>query len=135
VKALVEHGAAPADIAVHWVPGSLEIPLIAQEVAFAGEFDAIVCLGTVIRGETGHYEVVAREAGRGVARVGLEHRLPCTLGILTTETLEQALERAGGARGNKGADAALAAVEMVSLTRSLRSNEPPSAPGDAASAG
>jgi 6,7-dimethyl-8-ribityllumazine synthase len=120
VDALIRHGAVENDIAVHWVPGSFEIPLAAQEVAISGGADAIVCLGAVIRGETTHYDLVASGAARGVARVSLEHRMPCGFGVLTTETLEQAMERAGGRHGNKGADAALAAVEMARLAREMR---------------
>jgi 6,7-dimethyl-8-ribityllumazine synthase len=124
VDALLRHGAAEADITVHWVPGSFEIPFVAQEIAASGGTDAIVCLGAVIRGETGHYEIVAGEAGRGVARVALDHRIPCGLGILTTDTLEQALDRAGGKQGNKGAEAALTAVEVAALARSIRGADP-----------
>jgi 6,7-dimethyl-8-ribityllumazine synthase len=120
VDALIRHGAAEKDIAVHWVPGSFEIPFVAQEVAISGGADAIVCLGAVIRGETTHYDLVADGAARGVARVSLEHRVPCGFGVLTTETLEQAMERAGGKHGNKGADAALAAVETALLAREIR---------------
>jgi 6,7-dimethyl-8-ribityllumazine synthase len=120
VDALIGHGAAEKDIAVHWVPGSFEIPFVAQEVAISGGADAIVCLGAVIRGETTHYDLVADGAARGVARVSLEHRVPCGFGVLTTETLEQAMERAGGKHGNKGADAALAAVETALLAREIR---------------
>jgi 6,7-dimethyl-8-ribityllumazine synthase len=135
VDALVRHGAAEADITVHWVPGSFEIPFVAQEVAVAGEADAIVCLGAVIRGETGHYDLVAGEAGRGVARVALEHQVPCALGILTTDTLEQALDRAGGKQGNKGADAALTAIEVASLARAIRDTTPRELPSSGTPAG
>jgi 6,7-dimethyl-8-ribityllumazine synthase len=120
VDALIRHGAAREDIAVHWVPGSFEIPFVAQEVAMSGAADAIVCLGAVIRGETTHYDLVADGAARGVARVSLEQRVPCGFGVLTTETLEQAMERSGGRHGNKGADAALAAVETALLAREIR---------------
>jgi 6,7-dimethyl-8-ribityllumazine synthase len=120
MDALIDHGAAEKDIAVHWVPGSLEIPFVAQEVAISGAADAIVCLGAVIRGETTHYDLVADGAAGGVARVSLEHRVPCGFGVLATETLEQAMERAGGKHGNKGADAALAAVEAARLAREIR---------------
>jgi 6,7-dimethyl-8-ribityllumazine synthase len=125
VDALVRHGAAEEDLTVYWVPGSFEIPLVAEEVAAAGEVDAIVCLGAVIRGETSHFDLVAGEAGRGVARVALDHRVPCALGILTTETMEQAVDRAGGKHGNKGADAALTAIEMASLIGSIRGSATP----------
>ncbi|MGD1052890.1 MAG: 6,7-dimethyl-8-ribityllumazine synthase [Candidatus Dormibacteria bacterium] len=119
--ALTGHGAAEADIAVHWVPGSLEIPFAAQEVARSGAADAIVCLGAVIRGETTHYDLVAGGVAQGVTRVSLEHRVACGFGVLTTESLEQAMERSGGKHGNKGADAALAAVEAALLAREIRS--------------
>lgn len=125
LDALVRHGAAEDDVTVYWVPGSFEIPLAAREVAAAGQVDAIVCLGAVIRGETGHYDLVAGEAGRGVASVALEQRVPCTLGILTTETMEQAVDRAGGKHGNKGAEAAVTAIEMASLIRSVRGEAAP----------
>ena len=135
VDALVRHGAVEGDIAVYWVPGSYEIPFIAQEVAAAGDVDAIICLGAVVRGETSHFDLVAGEAGRGVARVAMAQRVPCAFGILTTETLEQAIDRAGGKQGNKGADAALAAIEMVSLARAIRRSEPARLPRRAESAG
>ena len=124
MDALIRHGAAEKDIAVHWVPGSFELPFVAQEVAVAGGTDAIVCLGAVIRGETTHYDLVAEGAARGIAGVSLEHRVPCGLGVLTTETLEQAMERSGGKHGNKGADAALAAVETARLAREIRGAAP-----------
>ncbi len=124
VDALVRHGAAEDDITVIWVPGSFEIPLAAQEIADQDRFDAIVCLGVVIRGETPHFDFVAGEASRGVGGIGMRARIPTAFGIVTTETLEQAIDRAGGKHGNKGADAALAAVEMVSLLRTLRAAAP-----------
>ena len=124
VDALVRHGASADDLTVIWVPGSFEIPLAAQEVAEQGRVDAIVCLGVVIRGETPHFDFVAGEASRGVGGIGLRARIPTAFGIVTTETLEQAIDRAGGKHGNKGADAALAAVEMVSLLRTLRAAAP-----------
>ena len=124
VDALVRHGASEEDLTVVWVPGSFEIPLAAQELADLGRHDAIICLGVVIRGETPHFDYVAGEASRGVGGIGLKARIPTAFGIVTTETLEQAIDRAGGKHGNKGADAALAAVEMVSLLRSLRAEAP-----------
>jgi 6,7-dimethyl-8-ribityllumazine synthase len=120
IDILVRHGADDADITVAWVPGSFEIPLAAQELAAAGNVDAVVCLGVVIRGETPHFDFVAGEASKGVGGVALATRVPTTFGVLTAETMEQAVDRAGGKHGNKGADAALAAVEMVSLLRILR---------------
>ncbi len=124
VDALVRHGGAEDDLTVVWVPGSFEIPLAAQELADQGRFDAIICLGAVIRGETPHFDFVAGAAGRGLGGIGLRARIPTAFGIVTTETLEQAIDRAGGKHGNKGADAALAAVEMVSLLRTLRAEAP-----------
>ena len=124
VDTLVRHGASEDDLTVVWVPGSFEIPLAAQEPADLGRHDAIICLGVVIRGETPHFDYVAGEASRGVGGIGLKARIPTAFGIVTTETLEQAIDRAGGKHGNKGADAALAAVEMVSLLRSLRAEAP-----------
>ncbi|WP_068142185.1 6,7-dimethyl-8-ribityllumazine synthase [Limnochorda pilosa] len=102
------------------VPGSFEIPAAARALALSGRVDAIACLGAVVRGETAHFEHVAREAVRGVQDVALSTGVPCTLGILTTESLEQALDRAGGKAGNKGAEAAQAAVEMATLLRRLK---------------
>jgi 6,7-dimethyl-8-ribityllumazine synthase len=125
IDALVRHGAAEDDLSVVWVPGSFEIPLAAQELADQGRFDAVVCLGVVIRGETPHFDFVAGEASRGVGGIGLRARIPTTFGLVTTETLEQAIDRAGGKHGNKGADAALAAIEMVSLLRTLRAGQAP----------
>jgi len=120
VDALVRHGADESDLSVVWVPGSFEIPLAAQELAAAGRVDAVVCLGVVVRGDTPHFDYVAGEASKGVGSIGLQTHLPVTFGVVTTETMEQAIDRAGGKHGNKGADAALAAVEMVSLLRSIR---------------
>ena len=119
VDALVRHGAREEDLEVAWVPGSFEIPIAARELAERSAVDAVVCLGAVIRGETAHFDYVAGEAARGVAAVHPASGIPASFGVLTTDTVEQALERAGGKYGNKGADAALAAVEMVSLLRSL----------------
>jgi 6,7-dimethyl-8-ribityllumazine synthase len=120
VDALVRHGADESDLTVVWVPGSFEIPLAAQELAASGRVDAVVCLGVVVRGDTPHFDYVAGEASKGVGAIGLQTHLPVTFGVVTTETMEQAIDRAGGKHGNKGADAALAAVEMVSLLRTMR---------------
>jgi len=120
VEALVRLGATEDDITVVWVPGSFEIPVAARELAEHGAVDAVVCVGAVIRGETAHFDLVAGEAARGVASIHPTTGVPAGFGILTTDSLEQALDRAGGKHGNKGADAAMAAVEMVSLLRSLR---------------
>src|SRR5579864_3537592 len=120
VDALKRHGAADESLTVVWVPGSFEIPVAARELAEHGDVDAVVCLGTVIRGDTAHFDYVAGEAARGVAAVHATMGVPAGFGVLTVDTLEQALDRAGGKHGNKGADAALAAVEMVAVLRELR---------------
>jgi len=120
LDALRRHGSAEEDITVAWVPGSFEIPIAARELAEHGGVDAVICLGVVIRGETPHFDYVAGEAARGVGTVHQATGVPATFGVVTTETLEQALDRAGGKHGNKGADAALAAIETVSLIRTLR---------------
>jgi 6,7-dimethyl-8-ribityllumazine synthase len=106
---------------VVWVPGAFELPLAAKTAAASGRFDAVVCLGAVIRGDTTHYELVSGEAARGIQAAALETGIPVLFGVLTTETLEQALDRAGGAHGNKGWDAALAATQMVEVLDELRS--------------
>ena len=118
VDALVRHGAAEDDIEVAWVPGSFELPVAARELA--AHVDGVVCLGAVIRGETAHFDYVAGEAARGVAGVHVATGVPAGFGVHTVDTLEQALDRAGGKHGNKGADAAVATIEMVSLQRALR---------------
>ena len=116
---LRRHGVAETDLLVARVPGALEIPVTARRLALSRRFDAVVCVGCVIRGETFHFEQVCAETARGVAAVALEAGLPVTFGVLTTESLHQAIERAGTKGGNKGWDAALAALEMVSLFRVL----------------
>ena len=122
VDCLGRHGVAEADLTVVRVPGAWEIPLALQELAAAGGFDALVALGVVIRGETPHFEYVSGEASRGIARVSAEHRLPVGFGLLTCDTSAQAEERAGGKAGNKGWEAALAALEMADLVSRLRSS-------------
>lgn len=119
LSAFRRHGVGEEDVEVAWVPGSFEIPVVARRFARSGEVEAVVCLGAVIRGETAHFEVVAGESARGVQQVALETGVPCILGVLTTDGLDQALERAGGKHGNKGWDAAMAAIEMASLMGSL----------------
>jgi 6,7-dimethyl-8-ribityllumazine synthase len=104
---------------VAWTPGSFELPLAAKRLALSGQFDAVVCVGAVIRGETSHFDYVAGEAARGIQQVALETGVPCVFGILTTNTLEQALDRAGGKHGNKGWDSAMSAVEMAGLLDDL----------------
>lgn len=121
VDTLVRHGAADGDIALAWVPGSFEIPVVARRLAASGKFDAVVCLGAVIRGGTDHYQFVASEAAKGIAQVAMNAPVPVIFGVLTTDSIEQAIERAGTKMGNKGADAAMAAIEMVSLGQALDS--------------
>lgn len=116
---LRRHGVAEDDVDLVWVPGSLEIPLIAKLLANSGKYAAVICLGAVIRGETGHYDHVAGGAASGIASASLDSGVPVIFGILTCDTPEQAMNRAGGKGGNKGFDAALAAIEMVNLLRSL----------------
>lgn len=123
LAAFRELGIAPDDLEVIWTPGAFELPLAAGRLANSGQFDAVVCLGAVIRGETPHFEYVAGETARGVQQVALESGVPCTFGVLTTNSLEQALDRAGGKHGNKGWDAATAAVEMASLLDDLPKRE------------
>ncbi|HZM17065.1 MAG TPA: 6,7-dimethyl-8-ribityllumazine synthase [Candidatus Krumholzibacteria bacterium] len=117
---LRRHGAAEDDLHVVRVPGAFELPLAAKTLASSGQYDAVVCLGAVIRGQTPHFDLVAGEAARGVARAAFDTGVPVSFGVLTTDTLEQAVERAGAKSGNKGWDAALAAIEMVHVLRSLK---------------
>jgi 6,7-dimethyl-8-ribityllumazine synthase len=118
---LLRHGASEAEIDVAWVPGALEIPLAAQKLARSKSYDAVICLGAVIRGGTPHFEYVAAEVAKGVAQIQLETGLPVVFGVLTTDTIEQAVERAGTKSGNKGWDAAMSALEMANLVRVLES--------------
>ena len=117
--ALRRGGVADDDLTVAWVPGSFEIPLIAKRMAASGRYDAVICLGAVIRGATAHFDHVAGQAASGVARAGLDTGVPVIFGILTTDTIEQALERVGAKGTNRGADAAFAALEVVDLLRQL----------------
>ena len=117
--ALDRHGVRDEDVTVAWVPGSFEIPLVARKMAGSGRYDAVICLGAVIRGETDHYEHVAGQAARGIADATAESGTPVIFGVLTTDTAELALARAGGEHGNKGYDAAVAAIEMANLVRAL----------------
>jgi 6,7-dimethyl-8-ribityllumazine synthase len=116
---LRSHGVAEDDLDVAWVPGAFELPLAARRLAASGSYDAVICLGAVVRGETSHYEFVAGRAAEGIARAADDTGVPVIFGVLTTDTLEQALERAGGKHGNKGWDAATAAMEMASLLEQL----------------
>lgn len=119
LEALATHGVAEDAIDVATVPGAFELPLCAQRMASTGRYDALVCLGAVVRGETPHFDFVAGEAARGLAEVARAHDVPIGFGILTTETMAQALARAGGDRGNKGYEAAVTALEMVQLLRAV----------------
>jgi 6,7-dimethyl-8-ribityllumazine synthase len=119
LDALKRHGARDEMISLVKVPGSFEIPVAARKMADSGQFDAIICLGAVIRGATPHFDYVAAEVSKGIAVVALESRIPVTFGVLTTDSLEQAIERAGSKSGNKGWDAAMAAMEMANLFKEL----------------
>lgn len=119
VDCLVRHGAREDDITVSWVPGAFEIPLIAQQMVKKGQYDAVICLGAVIRGATPHFDYVSNEVTKGVAQVGLNNDLPVIFGVLTVDTIEQAIERAGTKAGNKGWEAALTAIEMANLIKAL----------------
>lgn len=116
---LLRHGVPEGDIHTAWVPGAFEIPLAASKMAKSGKYDAVICLGAVIRGSTSHYDYVCNEVSKGIAAVSLESGVPVLFGVLTTENLEQAIERAGTKSGNKGYDCALSAIEMVNLLRSM----------------
>ena len=116
---LLRHGVQADDIAVVWVPGAFEIPLIASKMAKSGKFDAVIALGAVIRGSTSHYDYVCSEVSKGIAAVALESDIPVMFGVLTTDTIEQAIERAGTKAGNKGSECAQGAIEMVNLIRAL----------------
>ncbi|MPY93886.1 MAG: 6,7-dimethyl-8-ribityllumazine synthase [Acidimicrobiia bacterium] len=119
LDALRRHGASADDVTVVWVPGAFEIPLVAHRLASSGEFDAVLTLGAVIRGATGHYDVVAGQCAAGVARAGLDTGVPVIFAVLTTDTIEQAIERAGTKAGNKGFEAAASAIEMADILRQL----------------
>lgn len=114
---LIRHGARLEDIEVAWVPGSFEIPLAAKFMSQSGRFDAVICLGAVIRGQTPHFEYVSSEVAKGIAQVSLQTEVPTIFGIITTDTLEQAIERSGTKAGNKGSEAALTAIEMANLKK------------------
>lgn len=116
---LKRHGVSDDDMCVAWVPGAFEIPVIAKHMAASGKYDAIICLGAVIRGATSHYDYVCSEVSKGIAAVSLETGIPVLFGILTTDTIEQAIERAGTKAGNKGTDCAMSALEMVNLLKNI----------------
>ncbi|MFB0559314.1 MAG: 6,7-dimethyl-8-ribityllumazine synthase [Dehalococcoidales bacterium] len=117
--ALLRHGVSQEDIEVAWVPGAFEIPLIAKKLAQSKRYNAVICLGVVVRGETPHFEYIAAQLSRDISRVGLDTGLPVIYGIITADTLEQAIERAGTKQGNKGFQAAASAIEMASLLSSM----------------
>lgn len=119
LNCLVRHGVKSEDVDVFWVPGAFEIPVTAKKAATSGKYDAVVCLGTVIRGATAHFDFVASVAANGAANVTLETEIPVMFGVITTDTIEQAIERAGTKAGNKGWDAAMAAIEMVDLLQQI----------------
>ena len=118
--ALIRHGVAETDIEVAWTPGSFEIPLIAQKMAESKKYNAVICLGAVIRGGTPHFDYIASEVSKGIANVGLKTGVPVIFGVITTDTLEQAIERSGTKDGNKGFDAAVSAIEMANLVKTIK---------------
>ena len=120
MDSLTRHEAAGENVDVAWVPGSFEIPLVANKLAASGKYDAVICLGAVIRGNTPHFDYVAAEVSKGIARVGLDTGVPVAFGIITADTLEQAVDRAGAKAGNKGWQAALTAIEMANLMAGMK---------------
>lgn len=120
---LHRHGVDEADIDIAMVPGSFELPLAAQKMANSGRYDAILCLGVIIRGATPHFDYIAGETAKGIAQVGLQSGIPILFGVITSDTIEQAIERAGSKAGNKGAEAALAAIEMANVLRQMDRSE------------
>lgn len=119
IDALIRHGVSESDIDVAWVPGAFEIPLVSKKLAESKKYDAVIALGTVIRGSTTHYDYVCNEAAKGIANASLQTGVPVIFGVVTTENIEQAIERAGTKAGNKGWEAALSAIEMANLIKSL----------------
>lgn len=122
LDALARHGASEEQVEVAWVPGAFELPMVAQRMAESGRYDAIICLAAIIRGATPHFEYVASEAAKGIAQVSLRTGLPVIYGVVTADSIEQAIERAGTKSGNRGVDAARSAIEMVNLLRALPGN-------------
>lgn len=120
IDALTRHGVNENDIEIAWVPGSFEIPITADKMASSRKYDAIICLGALIRGSTPHFDYIAAETSKGIAQVGLKTGIPTIFGVITTDNIEQAIERAGTKVGNKGADAAVAAIEMANLFKQLQ---------------
>ena len=123
LDALVRNGATEGDIEVFKVPGAFEIPQVARRMALSKKYDAVICLGAVIRGATPHFEYIAAEVSKGIAMIGMESEIPVAFGVLTTDNLEQAIERAGSKAGNKGWDAALSAIEMANLYREMQTKQ------------
>lgn len=121
LDALIRHGATDAEISVAWVPGTFEIPIVARKMATSRKYDAVVCLGALIRGATPHFDYLAAEVTKGIAQTGLESGIPTVYGVITADTIEQAIERAGTKAGNKGFDAAETAIEMANVLRSIDS--------------
>ena len=119
VDGLVRHGVAEENISAAWVPGAFEIPVVAKKMAESGKYDAVICLGAVIRGSTTHYDYVCNEVSKGTAQVGMQTGVPTIFGVVTTENIEQAVERAGTKAGNKGVDSAMAAMEMANLLKKI----------------
>ena len=119
IDGLKRHGVADSDIAIAWVPGAFEIPTIAKKMAESGKYDAVICVGAVIRGSTPHFDYVAAEVSKGIAQVGLQTGVPVIFGVITTDNIEQAIERAGTKAGNKGFEAAEGAIEMANLLKSM----------------
>ncbi|MDP8257970.1 MAG: 6,7-dimethyl-8-ribityllumazine synthase [Candidatus Aadella gelida] len=119
VDSLIKHGVTETDVSVVWVPGSFETPMLAKKMADSGNFDAVICLGAIIRGETPHFDLVSAEAAKGIAKVAMDSSIPCIFGIITADNLEQALDRAGTKSGNKGRDAAITAIEMCDIYRQV----------------
>jgi len=117
---LDKHGIKESEISVVWVPGSFEIPMVTKKMAESGKYDAIICLGAIIRGETPHFDFIASEAVKGIAKAALDSNLPCIFGVITSDNLEQALDRAGTKSGNKGREAAITAIEMCNLYSNLK---------------
>jgi 6,7-dimethyl-8-ribityllumazine synthase len=120
LDALVRHGAEDGKIEIAWVPGTFEVPMTAQKMATSGKYDAVICLGAVIRGSTPHFDYIASEVAKGIAHVGLASGVPTIFGVITTDNIEQAIERAGTKAGNKGATAAEAAIEMANLLKEMK---------------
>ncbi|MBQ8108503.1 MAG: 6,7-dimethyl-8-ribityllumazine synthase [Ruminococcus sp.] len=119
VDTLKRHGIDDDSIDIAWVPGAFEIPLIAQKMAKSGKYDAVICLGAIIRGSTSHYDLVCNEAAKGIAQVSLQSSIPVMFGVITTENIEQAIERAGSKAGNKGSECAEGAIEMINLIKEI----------------